>query len=80
MDSPIERRLDAHLTRIIDQIRQIRQLNMTDTTDREKALQESLEALRALTVYRGVLKNVGEHHFSDAKEVPPPDAADTTDP
>jgi hypothetical protein len=64
MDSPLERRLDAHLARIINQIRQIRQLDMTDEAAREKALAESLEALRSLTMYRGLLKNVSEQHFA----------------
>ena len=68
MNSPIERRLDAHLARIINQIREIRQLDMTDIEAREKALEESLEALRSLTMYRGMLKNVSEQHFAAATE------------
>lgn len=68
MDSPLERRLDAHLARIINQIRQIRQLNMTDETAREQALAESLEALRSLTMYRGLLKNVSEQHFAASND------------
>lgn len=68
MESAAERRLDAHLARIINQIRQIRQLDLTDETAREQALEESLEALRALTMYRGMLKNVSEQHFASANE------------
>ena len=64
MNSPVERRLDAHLARIINQIREIRQLDMADEAAREKALEESLEALRSLTMYRGMLKNVSEQHFA----------------
>ena len=42
MPSPAERRLDAHLARIINQIRELRQLDMADEEAREKALEESL--------------------------------------
>ena len=68
MNSPVERRLDAHLARIINQIREIRQLDMTDEDEREKALEESLEALRSLTMYRGMLKNVSEQHFAASND------------
>ena len=81
MNSPVERRLDAHLARIINQIRHIRQLDMTDIESREQALEESLEALRSLTMYRGMLKNVSEHHFAAEKNGShrPADASDTPD-
>ena len=68
MDSPVERRLDAHLARIINQIREIRQLDVADEQAREKALEESLEALRSLTMYRGMLKNVSEQHFAASND------------
>ena len=68
MDSPVERRLDAHLARIINQIRQIRQLDVADDDAREKALEESLEALRSLTRYRGMLKNFSEQHFAASND------------
>ena len=68
MDSPVERRLDAHLARIINQIRQIRQLDVGDDAAREKALEESLEALRSLTRYRGMLKNFSEQHFAASND------------
>ncbi len=68
MNTPVERRLDAHLARIINQIREIRQLDMTDEDGREKALEESLEALRSLTMYRGMLKNVSEQHFAASND------------
>lgn len=64
MQSAIERRLDAHLARIINQIHHIRRINLTDEVGREAALEESLEALRSLTMYRGMLKNVSEQHFA----------------
>lgn len=68
MNTPVERRLDAHLARIINQIREIRQLDMADEEAREKALEESLEALRSLTMYRGMLKNVSEQHFAASND------------
>ena len=81
MNSPVERRLDAHLARIINQIREIRQLDMTDEDARDKALEESLEALRSLTMYRGMLKNVSEQHFAASNEAffRSLDAFDTSD-
>lgn len=66
MRSAIEKRLDAHLARIIDQIRRIRALDLADEAEREKALAESLEALRILTMYRGTLKNVSEQYFASS--------------
>ena len=66
MPSPIEKRLDAQLARIINQIRHIRELDLTDEAERERALEESLEALRAMTMYRGTLKNVSEQHFASS--------------
>ena len=68
MNSPVERRLDAHLARIINQIREIRQLDVADEEMREKALEESLEALRSLTMYRGMLKNVSEQNFAASND------------
>ena len=84
MDSPVDRRLDAYLARIINQIREIRQLDMTDEDARDKALEESLEALRSLTMYRGMLKNVSEQHFAASNEAffrtfDASDASDTSD-
>ena len=66
MPSAIEKRLDAQLARIINQIRHIRELDLTDEAERERALEESLEALRAMTRYRGTLKNVSEQHFASS--------------
>ncbi len=66
MHSAVERRLDAQLARIINQIREIRELDLADEAERERALEESLEALRALTMYRGTLKNVSEQHFASS--------------
>ena len=66
MPSAIEKRLDAQLARIINQIRHIRELDMTNEAERERALEESLEALRAMTMYRGTLKNVSEQHFASS--------------
>ena len=66
MSSPIEKRLDAQLARIINQIHHIRELDLADEAEREKALAESLEALRAMTMYRGTLKNVSEQHFASS--------------
>lgn len=66
MPSPIEKRLDAQLARIINQIHHIRELDLADEAEREKALAESLEALRAMTMYRGTLKNVSEQHFASS--------------
>ncbi|MFQ5569632.1 MAG: hypothetical protein ACE5G0_08145 [Rhodothermales bacterium] len=67
MQSPIERRLDAYLARIINKIRHLRQLDLAQEGACEEALDESLEVLRSLTMYRGMLKNVGEHHFAVSK-------------
>ena len=64
MNSPVERRLDAHLARIINQIRYIRQCDLSRPEACEEALAESLEVFRAMTMYRGMLKNVGERHFA----------------
>ena len=66
MHSAIEKRLDAQLARIIAQIHHIRQLDLTDEAEREQALEESLEALRTLTMYRGTLKNVSEQNFASS--------------
>ena len=66
MPSAIEKRLDAQLARIINQIRHIRELDLADEAERERALEESLEALRTLTMYRGTLKNVSEQHFASS--------------
>ena len=66
MPSPIEKRLDAQLARIINQIRHIRELDLADEAERDKALEESLEALRAMTKYRGTLKSVSEQHFASS--------------
>ena len=66
MPSAIEKRLDAQLSRIINQIREIRELDLADEAERERALAESLEALRALMMYRGTLKNVSEQHFASS--------------
>ncbi len=66
MPSAIEKRLDAQLARIINQIRHIRELDLADEAERERALEESLEALRAMTRYRGTLKNVSEQHFASS--------------
>jgi hypothetical protein len=68
MPSPIEKRLDAQLARITNQIRHIRELDLLDEASRQQALDESLEALRALTLYRGMLKNVSEQHFTASIE------------
>ena len=66
MPSPIEKRLDAQLARIIKQIRDLRELDLADEAERERALAESLEALRTMTMYRGTLKNVSEQHFASS--------------
>ncbi len=66
MPSAIEKQLDAQLARIINQIRHIRELNLADEAERERALAESLEALRTMTMYRGTLKNVSEQHFASS--------------
>ena len=66
MASAIEKRLDAQLARIINQIRRIRELDLDNEVERERALEESLEALRAMTMYRGTLKNVSEQHFASS--------------
>ena len=68
MHSTTERRLDAHLARIINKIRHLRLVNVSDDAGREQALDESLEVLRALTRYRGMLKNVGEQHFAASND------------
>ncbi len=67
MQTPIERRLDAQLARIVNQIRHLRQLDLMEEAACTEALEESLEVLRALTIYRGVLKNVGEHHIATSR-------------
>ena len=66
MPSAIEKRLEPQLARIINQIRHIRELDLADEAERERALEESLEALRAMTMYRGTLKNVSEQHFASS--------------
>ncbi len=66
MPSAIEKRLDAQLARIINQIRHIRELDLADEAECERELEESLEALRAMTRYRGTLKNVSEQHFASS--------------
>lgn len=64
MRTPTARRLDAHLARVINQIRQLRQKDLSNENHRRAALDESLEILRTLTMYRGMLKNVTEMDFA----------------
>ena len=64
MHSAVKRRLDAHLARTVNQVRRMRQFDLSRKAECEEALKESLEVLRALTMYRGMLKNVSEQHFA----------------
>ena len=72
MPSAVERRLDAHLARTLNQVRRMRQFDLSRKAECEEALKESMEVLQALTMYRGMLKNISEQQ---APPTPPSPAS-----
>jgi|GEM_PF-6136480 len=60
MTDPILHRLDAMLGAILDGVHALGRHDLSAEAERGEACRESLEAFRALTRYRGLLKNVAE--------------------
>ncbi len=60
MPSPAQRLLDAHLANLLNRLRLIRALDLSRPEERVKAQVEALELIRAVTRYRGLLKNAAE--------------------
>ena len=60
MNTPAEHLLDGLLERILNRAQHLQKLDLSDEAERKHASTASLELLRTLTQYRGLLKNVGE--------------------
>lgn len=60
MQTPAQRLHTAYLTRFAERLAYLRTLDLSQAAARDRARAESLALIRAVSRYRGLIKNVAE--------------------